>query len=506
MKDMRKLTGYSRLQPRLGQTLPEATAARALEKHGSAEQLDAITTVLAGSRLTTMIGLGDHSGYLCLSLLDASIAERATVYHVNSGALAAGRTMARHMGLSDRISFVERAPSLDLVRALPSVDLMICLNVLPHAGTQFDQAAVGHDGWEWLTEMRRKCKLAVVGIAFEETKPKNWDVPRTHRAARFAQCAEQAGWALLYDANVRDIERLGVERANGRYSEGGHLLGQPQGKRNVVKRTFARLGGAAGIQTLTTALDNERQSQHLYILEAEKISLPHLVIVAGTSGAGKSTFVDQLRGRQLRQEIYRRLPSGVSDWPVVGSSKRPLFPRRAPGIVFQFDMNGRGISKGRDFGDDPALFDVAHARAVTVVNLRPPPGLMIDQLIARDGGGRTKKEILKGTSAWPLPQKSWLLNRILRSWNPRIDRDRLHSCRRKISLYDQEDWLDGLYARWEAYLLSLSAKGIGVEQIFLEPDLSTQSGNAYSWRIASAHQKTDADPARVHLAVPTLEE
>jgi hypothetical protein len=130
---------------------------------------------------------------------------------------------------------------------------------------------------------------------------------------------------------------------------------------------------------------------------------------------------------------------------------------------------------------------------------------MIDQLIGRDGGGRTKKEILRRTSAWPLPQKSSLLNRILRSWNPRIDLDRLHSCRRKISLYDQEDWLDGLYARWEAYLLSLSAKGISVEQIFLEPDLSTQSGNAYSWRIASAHQKADADPARAHQAVPTLE-
>ena len=232
-------------------------------------------------------------------------------------------------------------------------------------------------------------------------------------------------------------------------------------------------------------------------------SYAHLVIVAGTSGSGKSTFVDQLRGHELPGEINARLPADIGDWPVVGSSMRPVFPRGAPGIVLQYDMNGRGVAAGRDFCDDPALFGVALAKAVTVINLRPPPDLMIDQLVAREGGGRTKEQILQETFTWS-PQRSYLVRKILRRWQPWIARKRRHSCRRKINLYNQDGWLDGLYERWQAYLRSLGTKGATIEQIFLEPDLSTQVGNAYSWRIASGLQKSDAEPGKEWRRPPNV--
>lgn len=491
-EELSRLAGYSRLPPRLERAFPEAATLQTCDKYGAAAQLDAITSVLGGSRLDTVIGLGHNAGYFCLSLLDAGVTDRATVYDADPGTLSAGRIMALHMDLGDRIEFIERAAGLNFLRALPSVDMIVCLNLLHHAGIAFDQAAAGRDGWEsyanaWLSEMRRKCMIAVVGIEFEEKKPENWDAPHPYRPARFAQCVERAGWSLLYDANVRDIEKLGIDRANGRYTKGGAQLRPLPRNQDFIKRAVARLGRTSG---------DRRENYHLYILEAEKINLPHLVIVAGTSGSGKSTFVDQLQAHELPDDIYRRLPAGVDDWPVVGSSMRPVFPRGAPGIVLQYDMNGRGVSKGRDFSDDPMLSNVENARFVTVVNLRPPPALMIDQLVMREGGGRTKEEILEKAPDWRFLQGSRTANRILGRWKPWIERNRRLSCRRKINLYSQKGWLDAFYVRWDTYLRLLGANGPAVEQIFLEPDLGARIGNAYSWRIASSLQRVGARPAK----------
>jgi hypothetical protein len=460
----------------------------------------AITTVLGGSRINTVIGLGYNAGYFCLSLLDAGMAERATVYDVYPKASAAGRAMARRMDLSHRIEFVDRALDLDFVRTLPKVDMIICLNLLHHAGIKFDKAAVGRDGWEssaaaWLSEMQRKCELAIVGIGFEETKQRNWDAPHPDRPARFAQCMERAGWSLLYDANVRDIEKLGVERAKGRYTKGGALHTPLPKKQNSIIGALTRLSRAVHIQSLPSAISNKRQKYHLYIFEAEKVTWPHLVILAGLSGSGKSTFVDQLRARELPEEINARLPAGIGDWPMKGSSMRPVVPRVAPGIILHYDMNGRGIAAGRDFCDDPTLSCVTPANAVTVVNLRPPPDLLINQLVAREGGGRTKEEVLEETFTWRLLQSSYV-EHFLRRWKPWIARKRRQVCRRKIDLYEQDGWLDELYERWQAYLRSLVAKGTTVEQIFLEPDPSTQVGNAYSWRIASKLDKAAQSQVR----------
>lgn len=225
----------------------------------------------------------------------------------------------------------------------------------------------------------------------------------------------------------------------------------------------------------------------------------HLVVVAGTSGSGKSTFVDQLLARDLPDDINARLPAGIHGWPVVGASMKPILPDNTDGFIFQYDMNGRGIAGGRDFDDDPALSCLSLTQIVTVINLRPSTGLMIDQLVAREGGGRTREQLLR-ERFWSPRQP--LIRKILNKWQPWIDCKRRHSCRRKINLYNQAGWLDGLYERWQIYLHSLGTKGTTIEQIFLEPDMSTQVGNAYSWRIVSGLGKGDAEPSKERRRPP----
>jgi hypothetical protein len=448
----------------------------ALGRGSAASQIKAITTVLDGSRVNTVAGFGEDAGDACSSLLTAGIAEHAIVY-ADATAVAAGRERARKMGHGDRVEFVERTTDSALMRTLPEVGMILCLDLPVYAGFQPQEPATGLRAWEasaveWLEAMRRKCDLCLIGLRFDEST-------RNQMTIQFPECAKRAGWSLFYDADLRDIDKFGPERANGRYSRGGPLPRQPSPKHPLIEKVLARFSRA-----------DSNQNHHLYLLEAEHAALPHIVVVAGASGSGKTTFVDLLREHKLSVEIYRRLPAGVSDWPVVGSSIKPMFPRGAPGIIFQYDMNGRGLSKGRDFCDDPALSDIERASALTVINLRPAPALMIDQLVAREGDGRTKEDVLNTALVWRLLQRFFIFNRMLRRWKPSIERNRRSSFRRKIDLYDQEGWLDGLYARWDAYLRPLVARGAAVEKIFLEPDVNTPIGQSYSWRIASELPKT----------------
>ena len=242
ISELQHLNHHTRLPSRLEKMYPEISSLQNEDIKGSVDRLNAIDSVLGDRNLGEVIDLGGNSGYFCLSLIDRGMISRARVYDLSTKALAAGRAMAEHMGIGDKIEFFEQAIDLDFLRALPTVDTMLCLNLLHHAGQKFDVAKIERDGWgeyikEWLSEMRRKCRTAIIGIGFKATKPRFWDAPHPLRPARFAELAQLAGWSILYDANVRDIQLLGVESANGRYTKGGQTIAH-EPNRNFIWKTI----------------------------------------------------------------------------------------------------------------------------------------------------------------------------------------------------------------------------------------------------------------------------
>lgn len=280
----KSLSGYSRLPPRLEKMFPELASQQKDDVHGVAARLKAMQTVLSGRNLGTMIDLGGNSGYFCLSLIDAGMANKATVYDIDmlGESLAAGRTMADLLSIADRIQFVKQKIELEFVQNLPAVDTMICLNLLHHAGRLFDVESVNENGWgryaqEWLAAMRNKSRLAIVGLAFDSEAPPNWDEPTKSRAERFARIADSAGWSILYYANVRELERLGVDAAKGRFeapSEGtveailrfGTKTSNAfpfRPMKQVLKQLLRRVGALPKIQNRTGSMG----TYHLYILE-----------------------------------------------------------------------------------------------------------------------------------------------------------------------------------------------------------------------------------------------
>lgn len=223
------------------------------------------------------------------------------------------------------------------------------------------------------------------------------------------------------------------------------------------------------------------------------LDAPELVIVAGISGSGKSTFLKQIKSGRLPEGLV--LPDGAQDWPVVGSS-RPVFPQGAPGIILHYDMNGRNLWDGADYREDPALALVNRASAITVINLRPSPRRIISQLTNRESVKFEKQKREQGRLVWRLAAPAIqaadhiLPTRLMKAIHRRTPfRNAPARLQKKLRVYEQPGWLDDLYARWGDYLNSIAQTGKPVQQIFIEPD-----DESFHWRLTSTLPKPCSGP------------
>src|SRR5262245_32225108 len=174
---LERLSAYSYLPARL-QRLQSIAQEDVL---GVTDKFAAIRHVLETKTLGNMVDLGGNSGYFSLSLIDVGMAARSVVYDLNDCALLAGRAMAEAFAIDDKVEFIKQKVDLSFVRSMPSIDTVVCLNLLHHAGTTFDLEEVARAGWEdymgrWLEELRSKCRFAIIGLGFKSQKPRHWKV------------------------------------------------------------------------------------------------------------------------------------------------------------------------------------------------------------------------------------------------------------------------------------------------------------------------------------------
>lgn len=220
MNDLKELSAYTQYPARLLEMYPELKDVQKKDEFGVWDRLDAIRQILRNRKLGKLADLGGNSGFFSLSLIDIGLAERSVIYDLEPGAVTAGRRMSESMGLSDRTEYREQALGLEFVNKMDEVDTVLCLNLIHHAGAVFDMEPVQRIGWDayalqWLTGLRRRSRLAIFGIGFKGGKPPYWDTPHADRPRRFCQLGKNAGWTIIYEANVGDIHRLGPEPARG---------------------------------------------------------------------------------------------------------------------------------------------------------------------------------------------------------------------------------------------------------------------------------------------------
>jgi hypothetical protein len=249
-------------------------------------------------------------------------------------------------------------------------------------------------------------------------------------------------------------------------------------------------------------------------------AIEHVLVVAGLSGSGKSTFVTQLAAGKLSRDIASRLPTGVETWMVLRASNRdhwsPLMGQANEQLVIlEYDMANRSMLENPHITPDAEIATLLRdAKELTIINLRPTLEVIVEQLAARKP---LANERLRKLQAVLIRWQSELFQTILNvaSATPRPIRERIKTIlkKRKRSLreqsrevqsdldayetldlkevrYNQSEWLRRIYAAWDQWIDELAQNGATVNEVYLEPD-SDASGSEYAWRIQGF--KTAAD-------------
>lgn len=162
--------------------------------------------------------------------------------------------------------------------------------------------------------------------------------------------------------------------------------------------------------------------------------IPNIVIIAGPTASGKSTFMAMLAAGRLPIPIATKLPATASNW--LQTSGRKVFARPAArgrgddrpsvqdGVALHYDMM-RPYARGFEgFGADPALKLLTRAEAITVVTLRA-----------------CGPELARRISNRARPAS-------------RITRRLSRHDRELVALYALPGWLDEQYAEWDRFIQS----------------------------------------------------
>ncbi len=238
--------------------------------------------------------------------------------------------------------------------------------------------------------------------------------------------------------------------------------------------------------------------------------IEHLLVVAAPSGAGKTTFVNQLISRGSAADITAHLPAGAEHWMRVkhGQHKQWLptvttAPEDLSGVILEYDLTSRRAAVS--YQTDPALRLLRMARRITVVNLKAPAEQLITQIAYRETGARTKQSVSQRRLGWGLAY--WVrstLFAVLRRLSGALPRSAIDWFKQlpsivqlwsalkrkglfvKIKRYEKSGWLEDVYLRWQVYLDAEAKAGARIEQVFLAPEALEKADQVYRWRIADA--------------------
>lgn len=214
------------------------------------------------------VDLGGNCGFFSLSLLADGVIEGCSIYDLNREVMDFGSKVAEAMGDSDRARFVTKSLSLETLNELPAADVILCQNIIHHAGSLFDQDIVKRRGWEsyaleFLQVLRAKCKTGVFAMAFKKGKPSGWQVPNVGRDERFRNMLAESGWSLVTTYNVRSLADAGSNDCKADFASA-----RPRFAR--LQSAAWHLGGRRGeriVRSLVEPTPRKLDQYYLYLCE-----------------------------------------------------------------------------------------------------------------------------------------------------------------------------------------------------------------------------------------------
>jgi hypothetical protein len=187
----------------------------------------------------------------------------------------------------------------------------------------------------------------------------------------------------------------------------------------------------------------------------------HLLLIAGPSGGGKSTFIAMLLASRLPPEVRQLLPAGAESWPKTSAdrSKRSLRAVSAlENVILHYDIAGPARRR-ESYARDPVLAGLASARRLTVVEIRTPPDQLVNQFRSRSAAAEAR------WSWWRKRWRRYVLEPLLHGAGPL----RWIKVPSKPVLYGQPGWLEACYAGWDAFVGATLKARDGAVLIRIEP-------------------------------------
>jgi hypothetical protein len=241
----------------------------------------------------------------------------------------------------------------------------------------------------------------------------------------------------------------------------------------------------------------------------------HAVIVAGPSGAGKTTFLTELRAGRLEADVRRHLPVGVEAWPHVDS----CIPRqwepflvdadcssRTTGFVVHYDMTRHWNRLEQDFSRDPFWQLLHRCECATLVLIQPSPSRLLRQWSLRRLGmapWQVHMRRLVGRLAFSLLA---LLRRLRRKHPRRPQRLRyprpvrflkyvdhlLHRYRPaqtgSFDFYRRRRNVEDMMQAWDEVTAALTA-AFPVTRLHLVPDPAHKIAHTFGWIVTAVETK-----------------
>lgn len=208
----------------------------------------------------------------------------------------------------------------------------------------------------------------------------------------------------------------------------------------------------------------------------------HLILVAGPSGGGKSTFIRQLAAKTLAPDIMACLPEQGGGWPTVeannvlkGSLARETLLRdmcRTGEWLVHYDIVFIHCYGLKSYQDDPVMELLTGADVLDVVFVRPAGDVLRRQFGDRQVRHHQTKS--KASLLWG----RWFrrpLRRVLAPWTGKA------VCT-TAELYARDHWLADCYSQWETFCQHLVKRHPHATLTVVEP---TSGPGAAAFRLVS---------------------
>ena len=392
----------------------------------------------------TVLDLGSYLGYFCLEACRRK-AKHVVGLELDPDRVKEARTLAAIKGLAPEY----RIGDLESLDQSEKYDLVLCLNLLHHlydpiaalhklAGITRDTLIIEAAGLG--RHDRSKLKLPALLLRYLKNKP-----------------------VILVRPG---IPRIGKSSASQKYF--------------ITEKALVNiLAGHSALFARVEVFASEFKDR--FIIKATRRKIGHLLIVAGPTSSGKSTFLATLQEKRLNTSLQEKLPRAAHAWPQIGASKllnkektrqgSPLPDHYIEGLVLHYDLLRPYTTGTHSYERDQAL-DLLHcAEKVTVVTLKPPREQLIRQLqeselagsrpakaksdrAAGFSGLRPKlKKIISTSRKLPLtkPLKK-KIKAILRPIGLLPTNKSAGHHHKLVIFYQDEQWLESWYDRWAEFI------------------------------------------------------